>query len=209
MFTYTDLHDELDSSFVEAVYYNADTKDAVVVLDSNNGYTGSEAYRYTSVPPQAVEDLVNAFSVGSYYNTNFKTVYGPAGHLGKFYPQDFVKADDNVTEVDFGSDATKEYSLGPVFDPTVSGAPLADASTEPTKEFPLTLVEDEADEDDEEVFVAKTTVHYVLNERKGKFVCEDDTTDVQDALDEFGEVITRLGLKSSEVKPTKVVFKFE
>lgn len=215
-FTYTDAHVELDSSFVEAVFYNATTKDAVVVLDSN-GWGASDAYRYTSVPPEAVDALVDAYSIGAYYNTNFKTVYGPAVSLGKFYPQDFVQSVsyDSTNVVSLPVDANKdkvtaEYSLQPVFDPTVSGAPLVTdyaPLVEPTKEFGLSLVEDEDDED-ADLYVDSTTVHYVLNGKKSKFVCAEDTLDVQDALDELGEIIERLGLSTADVKPTKVVFKF-
>jgi hypothetical protein len=210
-FTFTEVYDDLDSSFVEAVYYNGLTKDAYVVLDPADGW-GSNVYRYTSVPPEAVEALVNAYSIGSYYNTNFKSTYGPAGAIGKFYPQDFVKkAPLSIvgTSPSTVADTTKEFSLGPVFDPTVSGAPLADASTEPTKEFPLTLVDDTEDDDyDVDLNVEKTVVHFVLNGRKSKFVCSDNTVDIQSALDDFAGVAARLGLDFAEVTPTKVVFKF-
>ena len=214
-FTYTDEYRDLDSSFVTDIFYNGLTKEAVVVLENYGQY----AYKYDNVPEGAVDALVDAFSIGGYYNTSFKSVYGPATVLGAFYPQDYLKKDplqfngtspttvrdeSNVVQGNFS--ATAEYSLQPVFDPTVSGAPLvSDATPEYSLQVPALTAT--PDEDEDALAIDKVVIHYTLNGRKAKF--ESNETDyVEDALDELESLLTRLGVNVSDVKVRKVVFKF-
>ncbi len=118
----------LPSSFVEAVWYNETTRQAVVSLEhgvmGNSGNT-NRYYFYENVPLDAVEAMVGADSVGAAYNVDFKPTYGPATksleetndyslfiryvHPVDVDPSDVVSVPKD-TFVD-ATDSTQEYSL--------------------------------------------------------------------------------------------------
>lgn len=84
--TYTnayDAGDEFESSFVNAVLYDANDRHAAVQIGDAGDY-----YIYEGVSPQDVENLVNANSVGAAYNQIFKVEHGPAVVSMSFWDTD-------------------------------------------------------------------------------------------------------------------------
>lgn len=78
---YTTAHEELDSSLVWDVWYDAETRKAYVNLED-------VVYAYSDVPASAVDALVYAPSIGRHYNGSvfgakgFKREFGPGEKLG-------------------------------------------------------------------------------------------------------------------------------
>ena len=78
---YTTAHEELDSSLVWDVWYDAETRKAYVNLET-------VVYAYSDVPASAVDALVYAPSIGRHYNGSvfgakgFKREFGPGEKLG-------------------------------------------------------------------------------------------------------------------------------
>jgi hypothetical protein len=153
----------VSSSVIDAVYFNEN--ESSVVLDVND-----ELYEYTGVDSFEVAKLVkggNTGSIGNYYNTIFKTKFGPGKHLGYYNDWDAVEvpveknnstpttpkglvyasthtevSEDkstltNVLDLD---EPTKEYSLAPVATPDKERYGDGEplfVNDEPTKEYSL------------------------------------------------------------------------
>lgn len=66
----------VNSSAVDAVYYDDTTKRLAVVLNS------ADTYAYDNVPSQEFNALVNGPSVGRHYALGIKRNYGPGEYLG-------------------------------------------------------------------------------------------------------------------------------
>lgn len=193
--------EDFDSSFVWAVYHNANENKAAVTLEGGT-------YIYSNVVAGDVEALVKADSVGSYYNTTFKPAFGPS--TGPLTWYDF---DEYPVEIEGDkAEATKEFSLGA--DGTgVSAHINGDGSVtgtvedESTTEYSLAPIAEKVEEvTNGRGFTVR--VHFTLAGVEGnkfKFDTVNATT-VDEAIAELNEYIKRVGLKGSV---TKVVFKFE
>lgn len=72
--TYTREAPKVDSSFIEDILYNEDTKELFVSVRG-------DWYGYQNVPENVYNDFVTAYSLGRYYRT-FKTDYGPGVNYG-------------------------------------------------------------------------------------------------------------------------------
>lgn len=84
--TYTEVFAP-DSSLVEGVYYDANTRELTVVLHD-------ELYRYSGVGKSTVEAFKNARSAGRFYTSTVKRNYGPGEYLGSEWDADY----DEVSE---------------------------------------------------------------------------------------------------------------
>lgn len=220
---YTKSYDEdydFTSSLVQSVRYNEN--DSSVAIELNDNY-----YRYTNVPLDAVEDLVNADSVGVHYNTVFKRTYGPGENLGPWYDvrlnevpatayvgkdfesapvgKDFITiSGEGVTlssdgSATFTNEPTREYSL------TTPSAASADS---PTKEYSLKTPEPEPLDEtlwgsDETV---KSTVFFTIDGGEKIYEFASEQTDLVDAIAEVNDYVSVLGAKG---KVVRVVFDFE
>ena len=80
---YTKDYDEYESSTVEDILYNANTRTALVA-------PRGEYYAYSDVDESDVEVLIDADSVGAEY-TNFKRTFGPGTYLQR--PLEFKRVD--------------------------------------------------------------------------------------------------------------------
>jgi len=192
-FTYTDGYD-VDSSVVDAVYFNS--ADNSVVLDLND-----EMYRYTGVSRNDVENLVNAASVGAYYNVYFKRDHGPAEHLGHYDDLRWTKVSNIEVQ-----DATKEYSLAsPAVANAYDGISSITNTSAPTKEYSLKSPEVSVPETDEFVDVT-STVFFVLGDSDKVYEFASNKDNLDDAIGEVNDFVTRVSQKGRVVK---VVFEFE
>jgi len=77
---------------VDEVYYNDNTGDLYVDLDTGDG---GDIYQYSNVPASVVEAFKEAPSAGAFYNQRIKPVYGPGKNLG---PWTGVKYDREEVE---------------------------------------------------------------------------------------------------------------
>lgn len=113
-FEYTDYTDPV-SSAVEEVYYNDQTKELVVQLNSGH------AYRYSNVPRFVYDTFAKGVvSAGHFYATNVKRDYGPGTYEGydPFYCEVETHFDDEVPAPDMSSVAGPQrfdLSQRPVF----------------------------------------------------------------------------------------------
>lgn len=73
-FYFTEEYSDLDSSFVQSVYYNEHSRELVVGL-SETGYYEPRYYLYGDVPESVFRVFVDASSLGGYYNRNIKGRY--------------------------------------------------------------------------------------------------------------------------------------
>lgn len=114
-FEYTAAENDINSSLVKDVYYNADTREAVLNL---HGW----AYKYSNVGVFDYTDLISAPSVGSAY-ADFKSDFGPAEALGWASDVDFKSVKLEVSKVG----APQNWSLASdavVTDNTATTAPV-------------------------------------------------------------------------------------
>jgi hypothetical protein len=172
------------SSLVEGVFFNANEN--FVVLDLND-----EIYRYDDVTRDDVKKMLDADSVGSYYNLYFKQQHGPSEHLGEYDEVDWEK-------VPVENKPTKEFSL--------SGTISADNVVEgnfPTKEFSLQPIQSVSVEDDSDV---TSTVFFTLAGGDKVYEFGSNKTSLEDAINEVNTFVTRVNGKGNVVK---VVFEFE
>ena len=83
--TYTEYH-EPNSSLVEGVYYNENTKELTVDLND-------EIYRYTNVPKETVRAFVEGRgyggSAGKFYTPEIKRKFGPGEYVGYYSAVEF------------------------------------------------------------------------------------------------------------------------
>lgn len=96
-FYYTQTAD-VDSSAVDEVYYNANSKELAVDLHD-------EVYVYQNVPKARYEALVNADSVGRAFR-EVKRDYGPSEYLGYCSEVDYVPTREAFDAVDMASVGT-------------------------------------------------------------------------------------------------------
>jgi hypothetical protein len=195
-FTYTHEYEVDNSSLIEAVYYNANDRSAVV--DVNDQW-----YRYTGVDQEDVERLVNGEdengSVGAHYNRHFKTKFGPGEHLGSWF--DFTEVKEDVVTVPsfvanpnkesygdgqplFVSDETKEYSLAELPSPSRAGVEQTGESQDYTSSVIFTLGDNDVNE----------------------YTFEANSWNAEEAVQELHEYIKRLGMTG---RVRRVVVKFE
>jgi KTSC domain len=59
----------LNSSAIDAVGYDEDSRTLVIEFSGGNSYT------YYRVPPEKFEGLINSYSPGGYYNDHIKGRY--------------------------------------------------------------------------------------------------------------------------------------
>lgn len=100
-FKYTDEY-SVDSTVIDEVYYNANANTAVLDVSDY-------LYEYSNVSEKNIKALVDADSVGAYYNTTFKPVHGPGVLLGFWSKVDYQRV-PLVTQ----PETTKEFSLASV-----------------------------------------------------------------------------------------------
>lgn len=78
-FTRQLVSDAIDeSTAVDEVYYNDNTRELYVDLDPGN------IYKYSNVPPNVADEFERVKSAGSFYATVIKRNYGPGEDLGKW-----------------------------------------------------------------------------------------------------------------------------
>lgn len=134
--TYTEVFSP-DSSLVEDVYYDANTRELTVVLHD-------ELYRYSNVDKRVVNEFKNAHSAGRFYAANIKRTYGPGEYLGTSWDVDC----DGVVEgaaPDMSSplyDAAKDATSGAKGTPKgltyAAGAVVTNAGNTSANVFSLT-----------------------------------------------------------------------
>lgn len=234
-FEYTKAY-ETASSFVDVVYVN-ENDDYVVVELTNDfyKYKGVPAYAVSNlVGAGSVGTHYNtvfkpAYGPGEHLGEWLEVdevqvpLNKPAGDVRKDLIVGTINVDNDLANViafpvaatlsanrDGAVAPTKEFSLN-VFDQTVSGAPIADASTE-TKEFSLNIFDNAEDtglyfEEDNEIGVKSIVVHFDLYGKKAKYKADSD--DPYDALEELHEHLVRVSVKAKDVRPRKVVIKFD
>jgi hypothetical protein len=102
MFTYTPeatveytRFDEPSSSWVVQAYYNENTREAFLNLETDRA---DDVWKYTDVSLDAYERLVTASSPGSHYNTFFKHQYGPGENLGDWNNVEFKDVEIDVAD---------------------------------------------------------------------------------------------------------------
>lgn len=78
-----------NSSLVDEVYYNENTRDLYVDLDG-------PVYKYRGVPVEVVDKFEAAASAGAFYNTEIKRVFGPGDDLGHWEHLDYDAEDVEV-----------------------------------------------------------------------------------------------------------------
>lgn len=79
-FEYTEAFEQdldFNSSVIDGIYYNSNNNQ--VCLDIND-----ELYVYEVNSRDDVTELVNAESLGTYYNKRFKHIFGPGRYIGKW-----------------------------------------------------------------------------------------------------------------------------
>jgi hypothetical protein len=204
--TYTHSYDngiDFESSIIDNVFYNVNSRTAV--LDINDYY-----YEYRDVPAEAVEDLINADSVGAHYNKVFKSAFGPSKYLGAWeecdlnsvpvnkdfdstpVAKDFTVAEDTVAV------ETKEYSLQTPNQVRVDeGFDTVEYSLRTPA--PLQVAADNVTDD------VKSTVFFTLDGGDREFTFESDKSDLYDAVEEVDNYVKRLGARGNV---RKVVFEF-
>lgn len=169
-FSYTD-HYTTDSSFIHNVWYNRNNKELLVVISGNT-------YLYENVDFASVRQLVDAYSVGTHYNTIFKSKFSPAKALG----------DANRIGV----------SLERMKDLDDTNA----VNVTPTKEFSLTAPAPVKDEEE----VPRIKIHFVLNGHGDKvFKFKAKSERVEDAIEELRLHVAAFGA-TGKVKKVVVTF---
>lgn len=117
-----------DSSLVDEVYYNENTKELYVDLDT-------AVYKYSNVPPQVVADFEAADSAGSFYGQHIKRVFGPGENLGSWqfleYEQESVIQPQNVTVAEGESDTVALANAGVDYISVGDATPLNSFSLRP------------------------------------------------------------------------------
>jgi hypothetical protein len=177
----------VNSSAVDDLYFNGNDNTLVVDWDDS-------LYRYygvTRAEAQAVQigqyggQPASHPSVGRAAQV-LKTAKGPGEYLGNYNDVDFERVltrpaagvPKDFTTATF----VKEYSLG---EPAVSGA----VATNSTKEFslqPVALAPENLEPDD------VVTLFFTLDGAEMEYEFEADSTDVQEAINELNEYVSRL-----------------
>lgn len=169
-FSYTD-HYAPDSSFINNVWYNRNNNELVVVI-------GDNAYLYENVDFANVRQLVDAYSVGTHYNTIFKGKFSPAKSLGAA----------NTIGV--------SYERKKDLDDTNA------VNVTPTKEFSLTAPAPVKSEEE----VPRIKIHFVLDGHGDKvFKFKAKSERVEDAIEELRFHVAAFGA-TGKVKKVVVTF---
>lgn len=193
-----------NSSWIEGIYFNANTGEAV--LDLND-----ELYLYPDVDRDEVAALAFAESPGAYYSTVFKPNFGPAEHIGNYDDVDSYKVAE-VTPKNLVTTPEPEKALTTSPEPEKNfvsvghslGAPDSKDSGSsvqdyPTREHSLAPI---GSPGVEAVDGWKTEVFFTLEGSDREYVFESALIDAGHAVEELNDYISAFGAKG---KVSKVV----
>jgi hypothetical protein len=191
-FNYTDALEDIDSSAVDAAYYNVNDKTLAIITQ-----TSDTVYRYTGVPSWVWSAFKEARSKGTYFATRIKRDYGPSTVLG--YEDDIVFYDNNkvasVTPLRTGG----YVSLTPAPAQPTAAAGTPKGLSDPATSSSVSAFGGNA------VGVRKATTTVYFESNGDKSVDFDDQSTVDEALAEFNRITSMLGM-DAVVKAVTVHF---